>query len=185
MNCQYHLVSTVGAGICEAGNFLGLVMMQARFDPFLQEIINSPRRQVRYLSAAIQNEIIKLIANATWNRLLRKIVDTTSDITCTDQLSVITRWINVNDMEIKETFMGLLKTTDGTTQRLCDLVIQYFQQLGLDIRNIRGQGYDGASVVSGKKGGIQKKIWDFLKLKGIEPPIPFVHCASQFKFGNK
>ena len=37
----------VGDGICEGGNFLGLVMMQARFDPFLQEIINSPKKAVR------------------------------------------------------------------------------------------------------------------------------------------
>ena len=54
----------VGNGICDGGNFLGLVIMQARFDTFLQKIINSPRRTIRYLSAPIQNEIIKLIAKS-------------------------------------------------------------------------------------------------------------------------
>ena len=56
---------TVGNGICEGGNFLGLVMMQTQFDTFLQEI------SVRYLSASIQNEIIKLIAKATRNSLVQ------------------------------------------------------------------------------------------------------------------
>ena len=43
---------------------------------------------------------------------------------------------------------------------------------------MRGQGYDGASVMSGAKGGVQKKMNDHIKSKGVDSPQPFVHCAS-------
>ena len=62
---------SVGEGVCEGGNFLCIVMMQARFEPFLREIINSSTRQVRYLCASIQNEIINLLATATRKRLIK------------------------------------------------------------------------------------------------------------------
>ena len=39
---------SVGEGVCEGGNFLGIVMMQARFDPFLQEIINSSTLRAKF-----------------------------------------------------------------------------------------------------------------------------------------
>ena len=62
----------VGNGISKGGNFLGFVMMQARLDTFLQEIINSPRRTICDHPAPIQNEIIKLIAKVTRNSLVEK-----------------------------------------------------------------------------------------------------------------
>ena len=43
---------------------------------------------------------------------------------------------------------------------------------------VRGQCYDVASVMSGSKGGCQKKLRDYLESKGVETTIPFVHCAS-------
>ena len=180
-------VEKVGDGVCDGGNFLGLVMMQAQFDPFLREIIASPKRSVRYLSATIQNEIIKLLGNATRQSLKKKmtlspfyaiIVDTTSDISRVDQLSVIIRWVDVNVMEVKESFMGFLHVTDGAADGLTTLVLNYFQELDLDVRKIRGQGYDGASVMSGAFGGVHVKVSEHLKSLGVTSPAPFVHCAA-------
>ena len=177
---------SVGEAVCEGGNFLGIVMMQARFDPFLREIINSPTHQVRYLCASIQNEIIDLLATATRKSLIKKIqrspfysimMDTTSDISRIDQLSVIIRWIDVEDMEVNETFLGFLKVTDPSAQGLCDIIIKYLKELGIDIMKVRGQCYDEASVMRASKGGCQKKLRD-LKSKGVETPIPFVHCDA-------
>ena len=47
-------------GIFTGGNFLGLVLMQAEFDPVLKELINCPEGKTKYLSPAMQNEIITL-----------------------------------------------------------------------------------------------------------------------------
>ena len=49
-------------GICICGNFLGLVAMQAEFDPVLKQLINRPKGDTKYLSPAIQNELISLLA---------------------------------------------------------------------------------------------------------------------------
>ena len=162
-------------------------IMQARFDPFRQEIINSPKKAVCYLCGDIQNEIIKLIAKATRSSLLQKmrlspfysiLVDSTSDITQMDQLSVIIRWVDISNMDVKESFMVFLIVKDGTALGLTNLVTKYFEELGLDIKKVRGQGYDEASVMSGYKGGVQKRMSDHIKSKGVDSPIPFVHCLS-------
>ena len=49
----------------------------------------------------------------------------------------------------------------------------FLEKLGIDLSRIRGQGYDGASVMSGIRGGVQKLIKDM-----CSSPVPFVHCAS-------
>ena len=44
---------------------------------------------------------------------------------------------------------------------------------GLDIENLRGQGYDGAANMSGKVKGVQARIFLLSKKKAL-----YVHCAS-------
>ena len=46
----------IQAGTCSGGNFLGLVSMQAKFDPVLKELLHLPNRAPKYLSPKIQNE---------------------------------------------------------------------------------------------------------------------------------
>ncbi|XP_025419683.1 uncharacterized protein LOC112690005 [Sipha flava] len=42
----------------------------------------------------------------------------------------------------------------------------------LNVKNCRGQGYDGASVMSGSNSGVQKRIMS------VAPNAPFVHCCA-------
>ena len=44
--------------------------------------------------------------------------------------------------------------------------------LGLSLNELRGQGYDGASTISGEKSGVQKRIRD------IQPKALYTHCAG-------
>ena len=85
-------------GICEGGNFLGMVCMMAQYDEILAKVISLPARATKYLSPKIQNELIELLARTVTVSLVHKInaspfwaliLDSTSDITRTDQLSVI------------------------------------------------------------------------------------------------
>ena len=48
----------------------------------------------------------------------------------------------------------------------------FLENLGIDFSKLRGQGYDGASVMSGIHGGVQKLIKDMVK-----SPVLFVHCG--------
>lgn len=77
--------------------------------------------------------------------------------------------------------MWFVHTTASTAQGLADLVSKWLLDHGLDLRKIRGQGYDGASVMSGKVGGVQKRLLDIIKsyqVGRVTVCASFVHCAS-------
>ena len=68
---------------------------------------------------------------------------------------------------------------DGTATGITHIVSQWLKENGFEIKKkIRGQGYDGASVMSGKKGGVQKFICDEVHKSGSHVPVPFVHCSA-------
>ena len=46
------------------------------------------------------------------------------------------------------------------------------EELGLSLGDLRGQGYDGASTMSGEKSGVQKQLRD------IQPKTLYTHCAG-------
>ena len=46
------------------------------------------------------------------------------------------------------------------------------EELGLSLNNLRGQGYDGASTMSGEKSGVQKRI------REKQPKASYTHCAG-------
>ena len=85
------------------------------------------------------------------------------------------RWVYIGDehFEISESFLGFVVVTDADAQGLVDTTKKYLVDLGLSFSRQRGQGYDGASVMSGVRGGVQKLIKDM-----CESLVPFVHCAS-------
>ena len=57
-------------------------------------------------------------------------------------------------------------------QGLSTYIIDTLQHFGLDPTYIVPQGYDGASVVSGKCSGVQQRI------KEVAPQALYVHCYA-------
>jgi hypothetical protein len=53
-----------------------------------------------------------------------------------------------------------LEVNDTTGQGIFDVLEEELKNLGLDIDNIRGQGYDNGSNMKGKHQGVQKKLLD-------------------------
>lgn len=171
------------------GNFLSEVQLLAEFDPIMNELINKPKHSIKYLSPIVQNELITVLSEHLENQITEEIksamfysiiADTTQDISKKDQLSLIIRYVKiVNDtndkpVEIKviESFLGFFWTKDHSAKGLSNHLIQNLQNLGISLINCRGQGYDGASVMSGIYGGVQKLIND------EQPNALFVHCAA-------
>ena len=64
------------------------------------------------------------------------------------------------------------KLEDSSAIGLHKLITNFIQQMGLDIKNCRGQRYEGAAVISGKYSGLHKKIQD------VATHAYYVHCAS-------
>ena len=93
-------------GVCEGDNFLAFVALMAQYDEVLAGVFSLPSRAVKYFSHGIQEELISLIGIAVRRSLVSKInkypfwsiiLDTTSDITRKDQMSVVARWVKVTD----------------------------------------------------------------------------------------
>jgi len=156
----------------------------------LQTVLNFPAHATRYLSASVQNEIILLMANNLRTSLegaIQKspfysvIVDTTSDITRTHQVTVVVRWVNIGDelatVTVKQMFLGFVAIMDLTAAGITKLLSDYLCTVGLELKKIRGLGFDGASVMSGSKGGTQKLFRDVVHGSVTTSPVPFVHCA--------
>jgi glycine cleavage system regulatory protein len=56
--------------------------------------------------------------------------------------------------------LGFIVVTDADASGLVATTTNFLKNLGIDIKQLRGQGYDGASVMSGIRGGVQKLIKD-------------------------
>ena len=136
------------------------------------------------MSPKIQNELILTTSQLLQKSLVTEInecpfwsivLDTTSDINREDQLSVTARWVQIlnENVTIKETFLGFISVTDGTAAGLVETTCKYVKDIGLDMEKLRGQAYDGASVMSGVHNGVQKLIKD-----RSSKPVPFIHCAA-------
>lgn len=166
-----------------SGNFLALVALVARYDPVLEALIKKPDRTCKYLSPVIQNELISQASTAVKNKLVHDIssapfytviADGTQDITKSDQFSCVIRYVVIDSekctVEVKESFLGFFHLVDQSAQGVEQLLKSVLSQI--DITKCRGQGYDGASVMSGKLSGVQKRFQDCV------PNALYVHCNA-------
>jgi hypothetical protein len=146
------------------GNFLGLIEMLAEFDPVIQEHvrrITNNETQVHYLGPRVQNELIYLFGSAINSEIIKKIkqakyfsviLDCTPDASHQEQISLIIRYVDSssNHIHIEESFMEFLEVNDTSGKRLFDVIEGELKHLGLNIDDVRGQGYDNGSNMKGK-----------------------------------
>nr|XP_004208619.1 zinc finger MYM-type protein 1-like [Hydra vulgaris] len=108
------------------------------------------------------------------------IVDTTQDLSKTDQLSISFRFVkicyNINGspllIKIEEKFLGFFKVNNQSASAISNQIINILKSFSLDLKKCRGQGYDGASNMSGIYSGVQTRI------KEIDKNAIFIHCAA-------
>ena len=75
---------------------------------------------------------------------------------------VLFRWIN--DVQVEETFIGMHAISGATSEDITSHIKQILLRIGLDLKNCRGQCYDGASVMSGSKSGVSTRLLQVSKL---------------------
>ncbi|CAB4020531.1 Hypothetical predicted protein [Paramuricea clavata] len=138
----------------------------AQYDEIVAKVISLPVHATKYLSPKIQNELIELLAKTVTFSLVHKInaspfcaliLDSTRDITRIDQLSVIIRRVQIDGdkCSIEENFLGFVKLDDAMANGIVSTTKAFLQSLGINFSKIHGQGYDGASVMSGIHAGMQ------------------------------
>ena len=132
-------------------------------------------------SKTIQNDIIACCGDHIREKILTEVrkakyfsilADKVADVSNTEQLSLVLRFVDENN-EIREEFVDFLPRTNGTSgQALADMILERVRGYQLDPVFIRGQGYDGAGNMSGKFRGCAALISQSC------PKAVYVHCYS-------
>lgn len=156
-------------GSTHNGNYMMCLELLAEFDPFLANHIatrgNPGKGNTSYLSSTICDEFINLMAKHVTNKIVNEIkqckyfsivVDSTPDISHVDQLSFVLRY--VKDGTPVERFLRFLPKVGHKSENMEDAVLSFLENLGIDIKNCRGQSYDNASNMSGAYTGLQARI---------------------------
>ena len=132
-----------------------------------------------YTSPDIQKEILQVFATRVKNEIHKEIgdakfciiVDEARDESKKEQMSIVLRFVD-QDGILRERFFGLVHVSDTATLTLKKSIYFLLSNHNLDIQNIRGQGYDGASNMRGEWNGLQALI-----LKDC-PYAYYIHCLA-------
>ena len=111
----------------------------------------------------------EIIAELQSSPFLTIMIHETTDSSNMEQVTLVIRHVT-EELQVHEEFLGLyaVDSTDATT--LVSVVKDAMVRMNLPMSKLRGQCYDGASVMSGIKSGVAKQIAD------IEPKAIFTHC---------
>ena len=78
-------------------------------------------------------------------------VEVRDDRSSTEQMLFVMRYVD-KSCQIREEFIQFLECESGTSgQELYLKIVNVIRNLGLEISNLRGQGYNGAGNMAGKK----------------------------------
>lgn len=138
-------------------------------------------RNATYTSHEIQNELLEAMSSVITDAIVRDIgsqwftikVDGTRDSTGCENISIVIRFISEDSCKVTERLLTMATAEAGDAGTLTDTILQELQKAGLSSAKILSQCYDGASLMSGKHGGVQKLLQDRL---GRE--IPYIHCFN-------
>ena len=124
------------------------------------------QKNATYLSPITQNGIINVIG---YDLILTNIISEVKDATFysvsadevtshnVEHLPICVRFVD-KDFNIIEELVAFLKLARVRAVDIAEAITENLTSLGLSLDGLRGQGYDGASTMSGVKSGVQARI---------------------------
>lgn len=166
----------------EEGLLIRLFDYTLQKDPKLAEIAKSIPENAKYTSNLIQNEMIQTLAKMVLKDIQTKYEEADSPGLCIksdgtrdrcniENLSVIIRFVRNSIPE--EHLIGLIELNQLDAEYVCDQILSNLSDLGYNGDNLVSQCYDGASVMSGVRGGVQALLQN-----KVGKDIPYVHCYN-------
>ena len=168
------------------GNFIALLQLLAKGNDILSKHLLSAKQNAKYCSKTIQNEIIEIYASKIKTKLTKElrerklpftvIADEVTDGYANQEvLSVCLRFVDLTapqEPHVKECFVNFCHLRRADAVSIYSKILESLADvsLSLDPANIRGQAYDGASVMSSKIAGVQAKI------REVSPLALYTHC---------
>lgn len=167
------------------GNFRALLRMRIEAgDEKLRNHFKSCGKNATYISWNIQNQIIDACDKVIKSRIVKDVkdatffsvlADETTDVSTQEQFSLSVRYVSHNTKDgykINEKFLQFVPLESTTGEVLGETLLKGLEECNLEIKDLRGQGYDGASAMSGKVKGAQAVVQKRC------PKAVYVHCAS-------
>ncbi|PVH33693.1 hypothetical protein PAHAL_8G046400 [Panicum hallii] len=149
-----------------AGNFLELVKLLAEQNEKIKRVVlrNAPENH-QMVSPEIQKDIANCFAEIIVNSIIEEIggdvfcllVDESADVSDKEQMAVVLRYVN-NRGELKERLIGVVHVAETTSACLKSNIDALFSKYKLSWKQVRGQGYDGASNMRGEFNGLRALI---------------------------
>lgn len=95
------------------------------------------------------------------SKVLLIILNCTPDSSHQEQMTIIVRYskFSSNSFTVEESFLGFLNVNDTTGKGLYETTLEELKSLGLEIDDMRGQGYDNGANMKGKHQGVQKRFF--------------------------
>ncbi len=166
---------------------MSLLKTFAENDEILYDhLYNTGAKNAPQLSPTTQNEIINIIC---FDVILSSII---SDIKNARYFSALADEVSCHNEEhspicicfvdhsdeIREEFVTFVKLERVRANDIANAIIQSLEGFGLSLNDIRGQGYDGASTMSGQKADVQAKIHE------KQPKALYTYCRAFSQLGN-
>lgn len=168
------------------GNFIELIKLISKYNPILSshlsKIQNSKKKnRLTFLSNISQNNMLCVLGEMVRENILLKIkksrvfsfiIDTTTDVSNIEQLSLVIRFINENE-EVEERLVALENVSDARGIGMFNVLCNICQKYDIDWENqLCAQSYDGASSMQGQYSGVRAYIQE------KNPRAIYVWCFS-------
>ena len=144
-------------------NFRELLSLLSQYDSKINERLEKMPSNAGMLSPNIQNDLLESSKQVLLEQIKTKIhaaefyailADEVKDVSKKElDLGVSLRY--VADSVIRERAIGFVQLKDLSAQCISDELLKLLQPFDLEPVCCVGQGYDGASFMSGKEGGVQ------------------------------
>ncbi|KAI3692292.1 hypothetical protein L6452_32106 [Arctium lappa] len=109
------------------------------------------------IASCFANQILKSICEEIGDDVFALLVDESSDVSKKEQMAVVLRYIDARGI-VKERFFGIVHVTGTSSSILKSAIDTLFAKHGLSLKQVRGQGYDGASNMRGEFNGLKALI---------------------------
>jgi hypothetical protein len=166
------------------GKFLSLLSYTVEKDDKLKEIAKTIPDYAKYTSPEMQNMIIEDMAAIVKQKIVNMLkssdcnmftlkCDGTRDKNNVENLSVVVRFVFQGKLHEHLLEISELGHDELDAKSIANQVMTIIETDDIDPSSMISQCFDGASVMSGVRSGVQKRLQD-----RIGEEIPFVHCFN-------
>ena len=164
-----------------------------------EDIANHLResRRATYVSTTSTDEFLKCLSDHLEEEFLSRLAaasdfslmaDETTDVADRAELSIFIRYVDADTHQISEKFLGLVEVVGSKgASALCDKICEVLLEKGIDMQQMRFNGFDGTNTMSGEISGLQRRFRHlvphvkYIKCRNHRLALVFVHLLPKYK----